>query len=153
MFDGVEIWGIGWHEAQGVSGSGDGLFNVGAFVECGVVHDHNGGGRKLRHKVLLRPCRKHICINRGGKQADGEQGLSQQGPNHIGAPAGVPVLYSVTPLSFVGVTMRAGHVVSKAALVNVNNRAPLCLILCDGFLKALPCGVVRLGVPQCFFYR
>ena len=77
----------------------DQVDGVRAFMKRGIVHDNDGLGRELGDEIALKPEIEDvsICVARG--QTDGSQNASQDRPQHIHPPTGVPVLLAKTPFT------------------------------------------------------
>ncbi len=136
-----------------MSGVEDSILYILSFVKSGVIHDNDAVGRKFRKQVLHDPRIENIGIDVRVEQTNREQKFLNQRADDIGAAFGVPVLCAKTTPATRGIAMRAGHIVSKTALIKINNHASLLFIGLDFLLEDEPCVVVRFGVTQRFFYR
>ena len=150
-FDGVEIGGVGGEKFESMPRIVDHFLDVGAFVECRVVHDNDGLVRQLGEQVLFNPGVKNLGIDVGVEQSHGQQQLPDQGTDGICPLSRLPVMGAKTTFSDGRIAVGAGHVVSKAALVDINDGAGFCLIDLDLLLEDMPCGDVRLWMHQGFF--
>ena len=142
VFDGVEIGGIRRQVFQGVTGLMEGVLDVLAFVESGVVQDNHGGGRQLGEEDLVDPGEEDLGVDAGFKKADGDEPEAPEGADDVDAPLGVPVPLSVTALPDGCVTEPARHVPGKSALVDPNACSPRRLIRRSPGLKGTPRGGV-----------
>ena len=152
LFDGVEVGGIRWQEEQCMACVLYHVLGILPFVERGIVHNNHRFFRQFRQQILRHPCRKDIGINVGREQSNCKQGFADQSANGIGSPRRVPVTKSVAARPDGSVTVCAGHVVGKSALVNVDNRASAMIVPFNNRLEDTPCAFASLWVRQAFFY-
>ena len=142
VLDGIEVGGIRWEVFEGVARLAEGVLNVGAFVESGVVQDDHGGRGELRQEDVANPGEKDVRVDARFEQADGDQPRADESPDDVGASFGVPVARTVTALPHGGITVTAGHGSRKPALVDPDERSS------GGFICGLPLlkGTPRYGV-------
>lgn len=93
---------------------------------------------------------KHIGVNIGFKQADGDQQLSDQGANRVNTAFYVPVIRTRTSLANGRITVCARCILRKPTFINVDN-GPARGFIGDLVLKGAPCVFVCFGMRQCFF--
>lgn len=142
VLDGIEVGGIRRKIFQSVARLAEGVLDVRAFVEGGVVQDDHGGSGELRQEDVANPGEKDIRVDAGFKQANGDQPRVDERPDDVGASFGVPVARTVTALSHGGITVTAGHGSRKPTLVDPDERSS------SGFICGLPLlkGTPRYGV-------
>ena len=136
-----------------MTGLAEGVLNVLAFVEGGVIEDDHGGGRQLGEEDLVDPGEEDLGVDAGFEETDGDELVAQEGADDVDAPLGVPVPTSVAAPPHGRVTEPARHVLGKSALVDPNERSPGRLMRRATGLKGTPRGGVRARMRQRFFYR
>lgn len=99
MFDGVEVWGVGWQVKEGMASVLTGFFHLRPLMERSVVHDDHAFFWKFRKQVLFDPRREDGRVDIGLEQADGEQGASQQSADGVRPSFGAPIVCSKTALA------------------------------------------------------
>ena len=117
-------------------------------MKGGVIHDHNTALWQLGDEVLDHPRVKDLGIDGGRKQTHREKGASQKSPNHVGATFCTPILSAVTSFAPLSVSMGAGHIMGKTALVKGYD-GPSCLFI-GPYLLAEDRSFfgIRLGTPR-----
>ena len=135
MFNWVQVRGIWWQIFQRVPGGQYGLPRVSPLVKACVIHDQNSPLGQLWDQVVHQPQVEDVRIYIAGRQADAKECCSQQSPDHIGAATCVPVVSPKTALASWCISVSAGHIMSKAALIYVNDRPAVCFMGSDPGLK------------------
>jgi len=151
VFDGVEIRRIRREVVQGMASLTQGVLNVLAFVEGGVIQDNHSGRGELREENLMNPGEEGIGVDAALKETDGDELKAEQGTDDVDPPLGAPVPATITALADGRIAVPAGHVVSKAAFVNPDPGPPGRFIPRPSFLKGAPGGFVRPRMHRCFF--
>ena len=88
VLNGVEVGRIRREIFESVAGLAEGVLNVGAFVESGVVQDDHGGGGKLRQEDVANPGEKDVRVDAGFEQADGDQPRADESADDVGSSFG-----------------------------------------------------------------
>lgn len=151
VFDGVEIGAVWGKELEVMSCVADGLFDIVALVERGVVHDQRGARREFRDQVLSDPAVEDIGVDVGVEQADGEHDPSRKRADNIGAASCMPVMSSEAALPPGRVAMGARHVPGEAAFVDIDDGLALSFQRRDLFAEDAAQLRVRLRMAQNFF--
>ena len=152
VLNGVEVGRIRREIFEGVAGLAEGVLNVGAFVESGVVQDDHGDGGKLRQEDVANPGEKDVRVDAGFEQADGDQPRADESADDVGSSFGVPVTCTATALPYGRITVTARHRPCKPALVDPDERSAGGFIRRATGLKGVPSSGVRARMPKRFFY-
>ncbi|HPF59908.1 MAG TPA: hypothetical protein P5149_13575 [Candidatus Competibacteraceae bacterium] len=92
----VEVGRIRREVSKGVARLAEGVLNVSAFVERGVVQNDHGSGGTLRQEDVANPGVKDIGTNGGLEQTDRHKPQANKRTDHIDSPSGIPVTETVT---------------------------------------------------------
>jgi hypothetical protein len=114
VLNGVEIGRVGRQELQYVAAPFNGVRDVLAFVEGGVVHDNGRWGIDRRQGLHRQPLVEHIGIGVALCEAHVDQALSDKRADGIGPALFVPVDKPGAAPPLGGVAVRPGHVRREA---------------------------------------
>ncbi len=151
MLYGIKIWGISGEIFEKEASLLYESLSVCSFMERGVIQNEHRIFRKFWQKILFYPIVENVAIYRTLKEADGKQASFDESPYHMGSPFSIPVMGSIAALSSWGIAISSWHIMSKTALIYINNRSLTCWMLFYFFFKSLPGNRVCLRVPEGFF--
>ncbi len=103
----------------------NGVDDVRSFVECCTIHDNDGVCGCRWQKCFSRPRQKDIGVDVTVPQVYREQCKPDDGTDSIEPSLLMPIVFTVTPCSPWGVTMRSGSINGETALIKVHNGALL----------------------------
>ena len=94
---------------------------------------------------------ENVAVYRCIKEASGEKGCSQKGSDDIGSSLGMPIMLPKAALTFGSVPISSGHIMGKAAFVNIDNRFSTRLIIFYLCFKSFSGRSLRLRMLEGFF--
>ncbi len=71
LFDGVQVWAVGWQEQQRGPRFTNGVARCRGFVAAEIIHDNDVAGRQGRHQHLVDVGRKISAVDRPVEDAAG----------------------------------------------------------------------------------
>ena len=78
---------------------------------------------------------EYIAVDIACKETNSDKCGPQKSANYIDAPSSLPVMCAKTAFSLYSVSMSAGHVMGKSALIDIDNRSAILFVFFNLFLK------------------
>ena len=78
---------------------------------------------------------EYIAVDIACKETNSEKCAPQKSANYIDAPSSLPVMCAKTAFSLYSLSMSAGHVMGKSALIDTGNIFAFLFVFFNLFLK------------------